>query len=316
MVCTWWAYNDREEGSVAKARIDRGRIMGRSPAAARRRLGNELRRLRIAAGKRIEDAAKALDCSTAKISRLEGGKGIPYARDVRDLFHLYGSNGDLTHLMELAEEGRAQDWFDDYKDVIEGDMFGAHQERYASLERDAAVIRWYEHELIPGLLQSEEYVDSVARAVHPNRPDKERQRFVEFRMQRQEAVLRRAAQSSLGFAVGELAILRSMSDTHVLRRQLQALAANLEDSLKYIEFHITPLSLDDPAVFGGPFIVLQFPDPTDQDVVYQEGRDGATYLESDDEVERYLQKFRSIAESSMSRELSVDYLRQKAKQLD
>ena len=290
--------------------------MGQSPAAARRRLGSELRGLRTAAGKRIEDAAKALDCSTAKISRLEGGKGVPYPRDIRDLVLLYGADGDMKRLMELAEEGRAQDWFDDYKDVIEGEMFGVHQERYASLERDASVIRWFEPELIPGLLQSDEYVDAISRAVYPERSDKERKRFVEFRMQRQDAVLRRSTPSDLAFAVGELAILRSMGGPHVLRRQLQVLAAELDGPLKDVDFRLTPVGATHAAVFGGPFIVLRFPDPTDQDVVYQEGRDGATYLESDREVERYLAKFRSVATNSLSRAESIERIREQADQLD
>jgi len=86
--------------------------------------------------------------------------------------------------------------------------------------------------------------------------------------------------------------------------------------LKDVDFRLTPVGATHAAVFGGPFIVLRFPDPTDQDVVYQEGRDGATYLESDREVERYLAKFRSVATNSLSRAESIDRIREQADQLD
>lgn len=289
--------------------------MGLSPAAARRRLGAELRTLRERAGKKVEDAAKTLDCSTAKISRLENGKGVPYPRDVRDLVALYGADGELDHVVELAEDGRAQDWFDDFRDVLQGEMFAEHMIRYAALERDAAVIKWFEAELVPGLLQTEEYIDSVSRAVFPARSDKDRARFVEFRVQRQGAVLRRGTPLDLSFAVGELAIMRGMGDAGTLRRQLDALVAELEGPLTDVDFRLTPLTAATPAVLGGPFIILRFADPTDQDVVYQEGRDGATYLESDREVQRYTEKFRSLQEHSLSRADSLQRLAQHAERL-
>jgi hypothetical protein len=107
----------------------------RSPMVARRRLGTELPTLREAARKKIEDAADALECSTAKISRLESGKGVPRARNVRDLILLYGPKAkrDQDHLLELAEDGRRQDWWNDYGDVVQGEMFADHLLRYVAL---------------------------------------------------------------------------------------------------------------------------------------------------------------------------------------
>ena len=46
--------------------------------------------LRMVSTKTIEQAAEELECSPAKISRLETGRGVPKQRDVRDLLRLYG----------------------------------------------------------------------------------------------------------------------------------------------------------------------------------------------------------------------------------
>lgn len=65
------------------------RLLLHSPVITRRRLGAELRRLRTVSNKTIEQAAEVLECSPAKISRLESGGGVPKVRDVRDLLRLY-----------------------------------------------------------------------------------------------------------------------------------------------------------------------------------------------------------------------------------
>jgi transcriptional regulator with XRE-family HTH domain len=294
---------------------EEGTRVGLSPAVARRRLGTELRRLREKAGRKVEDAAKALDCSTAKISRLENGKGVPYPRDVRDLAVLYDAEAELDHLIELAEDGRAQDWFSNFKDVLQGELMADHLQRYAQLERDASSIKSFEPELIPGLLQSEEYVDVVYRHVFPHVSDYERARFVQFRRQRQDAVLRRPTPPDLAFAVSELAILRLPGGADVLRRQLEGLLADLRGPLSEVEFRLLPLMVDTPAALGGPFAILRYASEADQDSVYLEGRDGAHWLESNDDVRRYEDKFDSLLRHSLSRAESLRRLEQQIKEL-
>ncbi len=251
--------------------------MSRSPAVARRRLGAELRGLREAAGKRIEDAALTLECSTAKISRLETGKGVPRARDIRDLIVLYGTKAkeQQDYLLELAADGRGQDWWNDYSDVQQGGMFADHLLRYVALERDASSIRSFAPDLIPGLLQNEDYINALASMIFPEQPEKERARFVEFRQRRQKLIYGRQNTVDLSFVVSELALIRTIGNRAVLRSQLEMLRRDLEKSLDWVEFRITPLSAPAAGALGGPFSIMTFADPTDQDVVYLEGRAGA-----------------------------------------
>src|ERR1700750_3162159 len=72
-----------------------------SPIGARRRLGNELRRLRTEAGLTLDDVAARMTCSTSKISRLETGKGVPKVPDVSELMRIYGVDSDTERALLL-----------------------------------------------------------------------------------------------------------------------------------------------------------------------------------------------------------------------
>jgi transcriptional regulator with XRE-family HTH domain len=273
-------------------------------------LGAELRSIRDAASLRIEDAAVRLECSTAKISRLETGKGKPKVRDVRDLLEFYGVTDQMIsgNLLALAVEAQEQDWLSDFRDVIRGGMFDEHLLQYFTLERDSSVLKQYEVDLIPGLLQTGEYTDAVCASVFPERSHKERGRFVEFRQARQELLHRTPEPPEMSFIISELAILRPVTaDVAIQRRQLEALRNRLKDDLGNVDFRVLPLAVPAPDALGGPISIIKFPD-ADQDVVYLEGRRGATYLETSADVARYEEKFSNLERLSLSRSDSIERL--------
>jgi len=288
----------------------------RSPATSRRLLGGELRSIRESAGKRIEDAAIRLECSTAKVSRLETGKGKPKVRDVRDLLEYYGIGDEVRNarLLTLAAEAQEQDWLSEFRDVIHGNMFADHLLQYVSLERDSSGLKQYEVDLIPGLLQTPEYIDAVCMAVFPERTERERNRFIDFRVARQELLRREPERPEVSFILSEVAILRPVGSPGIMRRQLESLLTQLDGDLSYIDFRLTPLSVQAPDGLGGPFLIIKFPD-TDQDVVYLEGREGATYLETNADVARYERKFSTLERASLSRSESLKRLAQEIEKL-
>lgn len=285
--------------------------MTKSPTASRRALGAELRSLRDAAGKKIEDAAERLECSTAKISRLETGKGKPKVRDVRDLLDFYGSTDLVTNerLVVLATESQEQDWLSDFRDVTRGEMVADHLIQYYSLERDASTLKLFEADLIHGLFQTEEYIDAICATVFPEQSEKERARFVEFRVKRQE-LLWRPAPPDVSLILSEAAVIRPVGGgAAVKRRQLEALLTNLDGQLGYVDFRVTPLAVEAAPGLGGPFSIIKFPD-ADQNVVYLESREGAVYLESNAAVMRYDEKFSTLERVSLTRDESLKRLAQ------
>ena len=122
-----------------------------SPTVRRRRLAQELRQLREAAGLTIDEVAQRLEgMSPAKISRIETARVGVQPRDVMDLLDQYGIEG--THredLLTLTREARQQGWWHSYSDVLsEG------TEMWAGLEAEAESIRTFDVQVIHGLLQT------------------------------------------------------------------------------------------------------------------------------------------------------------------
>lgn len=120
-------------------------------------LGNELRTLRLAAGKSIADAARCLECSDAKISRMENGQRGAVARDVRDLCKFYGVPAQRRdQLMALSREAAAAD----HGAVA---TIAARYSTYVALESQAKSLRAFEATFVPGLLQTARYSRAVIK---------------------------------------------------------------------------------------------------------------------------------------------------------
>jgi transcriptional regulator with XRE-family HTH domain len=277
----------------------------------RRRIGGELKKMRDAAGKKIEDAAQALDCSTAKISRLENGKGVPRWRDVRDLIHYYeaGEREDLLNLVETARVSEV-DWFDSFQDVTQDESFARYLDldssgQFVYLERDAGSIQTYEAALIPGLVQTDEYAEAVCSIIYPQQSDKQRLRFVEFRLARQKALLGQENRPVLSVVLSEAAILRRIGGPKVMLGQLEALLRDLDDRLSAVDFRVIPLAENVRGAFAGAFTIMRFADPLEEDVVHLEGLDDTHYLRGDPAVPRYEAFFAELQGASLSRADSI-----------
>src|SRR6476660_769522 len=114
-------------------------------------LGAHLRRLREAQGVTREDAGWEIRSSESKISRMELGRVGFKERDVADLLSLYGLDDDeeRARLLALARDANTPCWRHRYGDVLPGWF-----QSYLGLEAAAALIRTYEVQFIPGLLQT------------------------------------------------------------------------------------------------------------------------------------------------------------------
>src|SRR6266542_2101354 len=119
----------------------------------RRRLAAELRRLRTAEALSIEDVASRLAWPGSKVSRIENRQVGIAPRDLRKLLNLYGveDRAYRDQLLEMGRRATERGWWQSYSGVVPS--------AYANLiglEAEAATIRTYEPELVPGLLQTAE----------------------------------------------------------------------------------------------------------------------------------------------------------------
>lgn len=243
---------------------------GRS--SARLVLGARLRRLREAANVSPEDAGWAIRASRSKISRLETGRTGFKARDVADLLTLYGVTDDAERatLLALAGHANATSWWQEYADVVPGWL-----EQYLDLEQAASLIRVYEVQFIPGLLQTGDYARAVIRLGFPDAPDGEVERRVELRLRRQE-ILHGDDPVRLWVVIDEAALRRPIGGAGVMRAQLVRLIEACR--LPHVRLQVLPFSVGGHAAAGGCVTMLRFSESEVDDVVYLEQLLSAVYL--------------------------------------
>lgn len=251
------------------------------PTALRIMLGAHLRRLRERAGVTRSDAGWAIRSSESKISRMELGRVGFKERDVEDLLTLYAvpDPAERARLLQLARDANNRGWWHRYNDVTP-DWFDA----YLGLEAAADLIRTYEIQFVPGLLQTPAYTRAVAGLSGAERSPAEVDKIVALRKTRQ-AVLDRDPPLRLWAVVEESVLRRPIGGTQVLREQLAALIEAIQRP--NITLQIIPLGSAGHAATGGAFSVLRFPQADLPDVVYLEHLTSALYLDKRDDLDSY-----------------------------
>jgi transcriptional regulator with XRE-family HTH domain len=251
------------------------------PTVLRMLVGAHLRRLREASGITCEDAGEAIRASHSKISRLESGRTGFKARDVADLLTLYGvhDQADRATMLSLAEQASTPAWWQDWADVVPSWF-----EAYLGLEAAASVIRSYEVQFVPGLLQTEDYARALIRLGHPCAPYSEIERRVSLRMQRQR-LLHRPHPPKVWAVIDEAALRRPIGGAAIMRAQLEHLIEMAE--LSHVTIEIMPFSAGGHSAAGGAITILRFPEDQIPDVVYLEQLTSAVYVNKRADVDHY-----------------------------
>ena len=253
------------------------------PTVQRIVLGAQLRKLRENREITTEQAADAIRGSHSKISRMEHGRVGFKDRDVSDLLTLYGvtDQTERDSLLALAHEAGNPGWWHDF-----GDLLPHWFEPYISLEAAASVIRNYEVQFVPGLLQSPSYAREVIQLGHPSITRDELTRRVELRMGRKR-MLSRPTAPRLWAALDEAVLRRPMGDASVMREQIEHLLEMTDNP--NVTLQIVPFNVGGHSAAGGPFSILRFAEPELSDVVYLEQLTSALYIDKPVEVDRYLE---------------------------
>jgi transcriptional regulator with XRE-family HTH domain len=252
------------------------------PTVLRIVLGTQLRRLREANGITREAAGDAIRASHAKISRLELGRVGFKERDIVDLLTLYGvtEHGEREEYLNLARRANTRGWWHQ-----DSNLLPSWFETYLGLEQAASVIRTYQVQFVPGLLQSEEYARSVILVGHQDESADDIDRRVRLRMTRQKMLTEPGA-PQLWAVIDEAALSRPFGSRRVMRDQIEHLLEMT--SLPNVTVQVLPFEFGIHAAAGGPFTILRFAESDLPDVVYLEQLNSAIYLDKRPEVEDYL----------------------------
>ncbi|MFJ3205810.1 helix-turn-helix domain-containing protein [Streptomyces sp. NPDC086989] len=251
-----------------------------NPTVRRRRLGAELRRLRLASGLTSKQVAQKLLISQPKISFLENGHRVIKARDVRDLCALYGVTDPqvVDSLMRMAREAERQGWW-----VACGEVPYAV---YIALETEASSIRSYEPLVIPGLLQTPAYAAAVIAETIPQATPEQIAVRREVRLRRQPRAHHPARSFRLRVVLDESALRRVVGSPEVMREQLEYL--NHLAAQPHITVQVLPHAAGAHPGISGQFSILHFEaEAPGAGTVYLERFTSDLYLEKRSDVERY-----------------------------
>jgi transcriptional regulator with XRE-family HTH domain len=248
----------------------------------RRRLAAELRRLRTDERLTVEDVAGTLQWPTSKVSRIENRQVGVSTQDLRKLLDLYQAKDRAyrEHLLEMGRRATERGWWQSYSGLLPalGNLIG--------LEAEAATIRTYEPELIPGLLQTADYARAVIRAGYPGDTMGEIDRRVEIRLERQETLTRSdPPPPKVGLVLNEGVLARRVGNPEVMRGQLEHLIRERDRANVVIQ--VLPFSSGEHPAMVGPFTMLTFLDPADPGVVNVENVLGALAMEQPEELRAY-----------------------------
>jgi hypothetical protein len=248
--------------------------------AIARVLATYLRATREARGITPAAAGHHIRAHASKISRMETARVSLKVRDVEDLLTLYGvGEQERAEITALVRHSTRSDWWQSYGEVVPDWL-----QQLIGLERDAHLIRTYETQYVPGLLQTPAYARAVVRSGHRLAPPQEVERRVALRLERQRRMSEPGA-PVLWAVIDEGVLYRPVGGRQVMRDQL----AHLIHALRRpgVRLQIASYEASAAATPGAAITYLRFAQGFLPDMVYLEHLTSAIYLDRLEDVDRY-----------------------------
>lgn len=289
-----WALSDRGANGMGD---------GPNPVVQRRRLRTELRSARQAAGLTQENVADEMDWSPSKIIRIEAGSVGISTNDLRALLRLYGvaDAARIEELIGLARVARERSWWSSYREDVSQRFL-----QFIEYEAAASAMRGFQPLMVPGLLQTEEYARTVIQQFAVNATPARVDTLVAIRMKRQELIGRPEA-PSMHFVLDEAAIRRQVGGKAVMRRQIRHLI-EIADRPN-VTMEIVPFTAGVHPGMQGPFVILEFPEAADDDVLFLETAKADVIVRDDpEELSSYGEMFEQLKKLSYGPEHALTYL--------
>lgn len=276
-----------------------------NPTVKQRRLARKLKEARLAAGLTHDQAAGALDCKQPKISKIENGSVSVTSDDVRTLAETYGLTAERVEaLARLARQAKKPGWWHTYADSLAADG-----EDFLEIETDAIRACNYEADVIPGLLQTEDYARAVIRAFDPEVNDDTVDKRTEIRMKRQCRVLE--GDLRLWVVVDTGALDRLVGGVEVHRAQLGHLVEAIQHPC--VTFQALPPEAGEHMALTTPFNCFTF--AIGGGAVAIDHLAGTFCIEDEAVVNRYTLAFDHLRATALSTRDSLAWVRRAAERI-
>ncbi|NYI04370.1 helix-turn-helix domain-containing protein [Allostreptomyces psammosilenae] len=275
---------------------------GGKPTVRSRRLGAALRRHRLAAKVDQATAAKAIDYSVTKVSRIETGQVSARVLELRALLDLYGvrDQHERERLEQLARQSNARGWWADYESV------GETYADYIALESDATHIKTWETVLIPGILQVPRYVEELLASNPVVVPSSRVQEFIKVRQERQARF--RDSGAHLSAIIWEPAITAPLFSAEARMAQLDHLL-DIGQQPRYT-IRVLPLAAGAAATVSVPFTALSFGSESVIDAVAAENITATMVIEEPHEIAAYSYAFDTLQNAALDPDSTMELIRE------
>jgi transcriptional regulator with XRE-family HTH domain len=260
---------------------------------AKRRLASRVAAMRVRAGMSLNEASDKLGWSRGRLDRYERNEWrLPDASHVRDLARIYGAGDDeRAELEDLGRQARERVWWRTYEDVF------SKGNEFAGFENDAARISVYMPLVLPGLLQTQAYIEALL-GVGPW-PPPWRERALAARLRRQQ-ILGRADGTAprLVAVITEASLLYRWGSPEDRRSQLAHLAAM--SRRPGVELRMLRFAGGPHPGMSSVINIFDFPDDEDPSVVYLENDTAMQEVTKASEVHAYKETFARIRDAALA----------------
>lgn len=266
----------------------------------RRQLGAELRALRNSAGITMEHAAAVLDCARSRIGHIENGRNSIRKPELKVLLDLYGaSDQDHEVLEELRQQASKRSWTSTYR-------LPSWLKRYVELETDAATMRSFESEFIPGLLQTEAYARRAHVVAGPLVKPADLDKLVAARMRRASRLTDEQAPLDYATVVSEAAFRRALGEAEIGPAQL---AHVLELARRpNVTLHVLPFTAGLHATTAGSFMLLTFDPDVAPPFGYEEHTVAGGVMDGPREIQQLAELWELLRGQALTAEQSLTWL--------
>ncbi|AEW94896.1 MULTISPECIES: helix-turn-helix domain-containing protein [Streptomycetaceae] len=259
-----------------------------------RMFGSCVRYLRLRAGLSLEQLGALTNYSKSLVAAIETGDRMPSEAFILKAGKVFGAEDLLMEMAQHLSRETYPKWFLEFLE----------------LEKKARALHTYENHVIPGLLQTEEYMRAVFSAHCPALDDKQIEERVAGRLARHVIFDRRPA-PVLSFVLEMATILRPIGGLAVQRAQLKRLLEVSEQ--RNVEIQLMRLERDTHAGLNGPFVLLETDDR--RNLAYVEGQHGSRVFEDPEIVSDLTARYGIIRAQASSPEESRRLIEQVAKEL-
>ena len=247
----------------------------------------------------IQDVADRLEKSDSTLSRIEKAEQLLDIVWLREMLDMFGVPFDQWEpYLELCRQSRKRGWWRD---------FGLNDRGYVGLEAGASVVSEFSLGVMPGLLQTADYMRALFDAATVRMSEETRERQIEIRLIRQRRLYSEDNPLQLEAIIDESVLRRPVGGPTVHRAQLAELVIMSE--LDTVTLRIVPSTVGaHPGMDTGSFTMLTFTDSTEPDLVYLEHVSGSMHIERAEQVERGTLVFDKLRSAALSPAESVALL--------